>query len=261
MRRSWKFELSGTGLGLVTWIAPSLGIQVPAFFRWSGFVLGMGLIAAPAVEWLFQHAKERRRMMPLIGMFVFGLAFIGCAARYFEASIQESSGLTTQEASTPAPTPAEQNASLTTNGLATTNNLLSAPSVMSNSVSDATFPPPVTLGDKIGRVRLLYNTDEGTLSEISHDSSIKSVVVIKRSGAISSYYLQAFEIKVLFRWPHGPFKAISSGGADLSILPLTDEGKGNLFSSTITESIMSTSLNGEKSGELYIDFYNIASEQ
>jgi hypothetical protein len=84
-----KIQISGTGLTLVTAIAPSLGISLPQFLRWGIFALGVFMIIWPIVPAIYSDAKRRGRMPALIGMVIFGLPFIGCAIWYFWPSQPE----------------------------------------------------------------------------------------------------------------------------------------------------------------------------
>jgi hypothetical protein len=82
-----RVQISGAGLTIVTGIAPSLGITLPQFVRWSIFALGALMILWPLIQAVHNDARRRRRVLSLIGMNVSGLAFAGCAVWYFSGRV------------------------------------------------------------------------------------------------------------------------------------------------------------------------------
>jgi hypothetical protein len=83
MRLPKKIEVSGTGLGLVSWIGPTLGIPIPELIRWSLFALGALMIIGPSALAIYQKIKMTGSTVSLVGMVISGLFFIGFAAWHF----------------------------------------------------------------------------------------------------------------------------------------------------------------------------------
>jgi hypothetical protein len=77
-----KIQASGTGLALVTYFGPTLGIDFPYGIRLALFILGIAMLVIPVVLSLVQLARGRQKMWPVIGMIISGLAFIGCVGWY-----------------------------------------------------------------------------------------------------------------------------------------------------------------------------------
>lgn len=56
-----KIQVSGTGLALVSGLAPTLGIPVPYWLRAVGFVVGLCMLGYPIVAWLIAVFSSHRR--------------------------------------------------------------------------------------------------------------------------------------------------------------------------------------------------------
>jgi hypothetical protein len=93
-RRMTPFERLGTGLAvmgigitLVMGLPPPWWPDMPPALVRAGVFVGVALIilgAGLVLNSTWSAARQgRRRMLPLIGMAVFGLGFLGCAAWYF----------------------------------------------------------------------------------------------------------------------------------------------------------------------------------
>jgi hypothetical protein len=83
MARFSKIQISGTGLTIVSTMAPTLGLILPSWMRWGIFVAGLSMIAWPIAHTCYEHAKQRGRMTPLIGMIVCACGLIGFGTWYF----------------------------------------------------------------------------------------------------------------------------------------------------------------------------------
>jgi hypothetical protein len=56
-----KTQASGTGLTLLSTLAPTLGFEIPYFVRVIGVVAGAFMLLWPVLVWAFNHLKQRSR--------------------------------------------------------------------------------------------------------------------------------------------------------------------------------------------------------
>jgi len=84
MRETLWFFASFAGAAILTALAALLS---PASPFWRGIFFGAAYVLFVCAALIFldmrRSLKERERMIPLVGMIVFGLAFAGCAIWYF----------------------------------------------------------------------------------------------------------------------------------------------------------------------------------
>jgi hypothetical protein len=85
MRWSPKIQVSGTGLALVSGLAPTLGIEAPYFVRFIGTVIGLAMIAWPGAVFLLGILRQQSEMWLIIGMFVGGGLFLSCAIAFWSS--------------------------------------------------------------------------------------------------------------------------------------------------------------------------------
>ncbi len=80
-----KIQVSGTGLAIVSTIAPTLGIGIPFWLRWTALGLGVWMLAYPIVAALFSRVRSLGRdALPIaIGIVVSVAIVIGVSISYF----------------------------------------------------------------------------------------------------------------------------------------------------------------------------------
>ena len=83
MRWNPKIQVSGTGLALVSAIAPTLQIEIPYALRIAGFLIGLLMVVWPASFYVFGLIRGAGKMLLIIGMSAGAVLFLGCAVALY----------------------------------------------------------------------------------------------------------------------------------------------------------------------------------
>ena len=72
-----KVQASGTGLALMSTLAPTLEFPIPLWIRWIRFAIGVIMFAWPVLALGYERGKRTQRIIAFAGMIVCGLGTLG----------------------------------------------------------------------------------------------------------------------------------------------------------------------------------------
>jgi hypothetical protein len=94
-----KFQVSGTGLTIVSTLAPTLGIILPSWLRWGIFSIGVLMIDWPWIHALILEKKSLKHMWPQYLMAFSALSFLLGLVAFLQMNVNAPTGHVADSAS------------------------------------------------------------------------------------------------------------------------------------------------------------------